>query len=373
VGTALRVRDLLDALARRAPVEKAAAWDPVGLQLGDPGAPVRAIAVCHEVTEAVLGSLEEDRVDLLVTYHPLLFRPVRNLVAGSGAGGRAFRLIRADVALACAHTNFDVAPGGAADALAESLGLRELEGFGPLYGTETEKVVTFVPEGDADRVLDAVVAAGAGTIGNYTHCSFRAAGTGTFYAAEGTDPVVGTRGELNREPEVRMEFVTPRARLEEVLSALVTAHPYEEPAYDVYARRGDAGLVGRIGAVERDLTLGALVGELADALGPAVVRFAGDPTQSVRRVAVVPGAGADFLALAAARGADAMVTGDVSHHRAREALDRGMAVVDPGHAATERPGVRRLLEFVEGLGVPCRSLLDLDPDPWGEAVASVRT
>jgi putative NIF3 family GTP cyclohydrolase 1 type 2 len=170
-----------------------------------------------------------------------------------------------------------------------------------------------------------------------------------------------------------MEFVTPRARLEEVLSALVTAHPYEERAYDVYARRGDAGLVGRIGAVERDLTLGALVGELADALGPAVVRFAGDPTQSVRRVAVVPGAGADFLALAAARGADAMVTGDVSHHRAREALDRGMAVVDPGHAATERPGVRRLLEFVEGLGVPCRSLLDLDPDPWGEAVASVRT
>ncbi len=365
MGTLL-VRDLLRGLARRAPLQKAAGWDPVGLQLGDPGGTVRGTAVCHEVTERVVAALESEPVDLLVSYHPLLFRPIRSFIAGPGPGGRAFRLVRAGVALACAHTNFDVVPSGAADALAEALGLEQVEGFGPLYGPESEKVVTFVPEGDADRVLDAVVEAGAGTIGKYTHCSFRTIGTGTFFASEGTTPATGERGALNREPEVRLEFVAPRARLDEILSALLAAHPYEEPAYDVYERRGDAGLVGRIGTFPAAITLATFVAQLGDALGPAVIRFAGPPDRSVSRVAVVPGSGGDYLDLASARGADVVVTGDISHHRAREAIDRGLSVVDPGHVPTERPGVRRLQEWVGELGVPCRSLLDLDPDPWGE-------
>ena len=242
--------------------------------------------------------------------------------------------------------------------------LEEPEGFGPVWGPGTVKVVTFLAEGDVDRVLDAVVAAGAGTIGNYTHCSFRAPGTGTFHAGQGTDPTVGERGSLNREPEIRLEFVAPTGRLEEVLSVLVSAHPYEEPAYDVYERRGDAGLLGRIGRVQGGLTLRGLVERVQRTLGVATVRLAGDPGRVVERVAVVPGAGVDLLELAAARGAEAAVTGDVPHHRAREALDRGLAVVDPGHAATERPGVRRLEILVRDLGVECKSLLHLDPDPW---------
>jgi dinuclear metal center YbgI/SA1388 family protein len=322
------------------------------------------VAVCHEVTEAVVAAVESDPVELLVSYHPLLFRALRSLIAGPTPAGRALRLVRAGVALACAHTNFDVAPGGAADALAEALGLEEREGFGPVWGPGTVKVVTFLPEDKADRVLDAVVAAGAGTIGNYTHCSFRAPGTGTFHAGEGTEPTVGERGALNREPELRLEFVAPTGRLDEVLSALVSAHPYEEPAYDVYKRQGDAGLLGRIGRVEGALTLRGLVERAKSALGPAALRFAGDPERAIGHVAVVPGAGGDLLGLAAARGAQAVVTGDVPHHRVREALDRGLGVVDPGHAATERPGVRRLEAWVRDLGVECRSFLEIDPDPW---------
>jgi dinuclear metal center YbgI/SA1388 family protein len=359
-----RAGEFLEALALRAPWSKAAHWDPVGLQLGDPLAPIRRVAVCHEVTEAVVAALEADPVDLLVSYHPLLFQPTRSLIAGPTPEGRALRLVRVGVALACAHTNFDVAAGGAADALAEALDLRDAEGFGPLYGPETVKVVTFLPEGSAAPVLDAVVAAGAGRIGSYTHCSFYAPGTGTFYPGEGTDPAVGERGILNREPEHRLEFVAPRGRLEEVVTALVAAHPYEEPAYDLYDRRGDAGLVGRLGRVEGALRLDGLVERVREALGPTPVRVAGDPARTVRCVAVVPGAGSEFLGLACSLGADAAVTGDVSHHRAREALDRGMALLDPGHAATERPGVRRLEALVREVGGECRSLLDLDPDPW---------
>ncbi len=357
------IREFLDALGQAAPWTKAGEWDAVGLQLGDPEASLSTVGVCHEVTDAVTAALEAAPVDLVVSYHPLLFRPARSLTAGPTPEGRVLRLARIGVAVASVHTNFDVAPGGTADALAEALGLEEPIGFGPLHGSPTVKLVTFVPEAEADRVLEAGVEVGAARIGSYTHCSFRTSGTGTFYAGRGTKPSVGESERLNREPEVRLEFVAPRERLEAVLSALVAAHPYEEPAYDVYERRGDDGMVGRIGRTD-GLTLAGLAERVVRQLGAASVRCAGDENRLLRSVAVVPGSGSEFIGQAADRGADAVVTGDITHHRARAALDRGLVMVDPGHVATERPGVRRLEAIVRGIGVECRSLLDLDPDPW---------
>jgi dinuclear metal center YbgI/SA1388 family protein len=358
------VAALLAALAERAPDAKAAAWDPVGLQLGDPSAPVRRAAVCHEATEAIVARLESDPVELLVTYHPLLFEPLRRLVAGANPGGRALRLARAGVAVGVVHTSFDVAPGGASDALAQALGLSEVRGFAPLRGPDSVRLVTFVPVGAADAVLDAVAGAGAGRVGNYTHCSFRSEGVGTFFAARGTAPVAGEGGKLNREPELRLEFVAPRSREDEVVAALIAAHPYEEPAYDVLDRRGDAALIGRVGAPGPGTTLGMLAERVAGALDCAAPRVAGDRTRELHRVAVLPGSGADFTGAAASAGADALVTGDLGHHAAREALDRGLSLIDPGHAATERPGLARLRDWVGSLGIETVDLAGLDPDPW---------
>lgn len=355
--------ELLAELARRAPFEKAADWDPVGLQLGDPGRPARRVAVCHEVTDAVLERLEAAPVELLVAYHPLLFRPVQRLVAGATPEGRALRLLRADIDLAVVHTAFDVAGGGAADALADALGLEDVSGFAPLHGPDTLKIATFVPADSADRVLEAVAAAGAGRVGNYTHCSFRSEGQGSFHAGAGTDPVVGRSGVRNLEAEIRIEFPAPKGAEAAVLAALVAAHPYEEPAYDVYDRRGDAAMVGRVGRAAEP-GLAALRERVAGALGPCALRVAGTDDASVERVAVVPGSGADFVDAARAAGAEALVTGDLSHHRARAAVDAGLCLLDPGHAASERPGLRRLLEWVEEIAPETVSLLECDPDPW---------
>jgi dinuclear metal center YbgI/SA1388 family protein len=359
------VSDILAAIGRRAPFERAAPWDPVGLVLGDPCAPARRLAVCHEVTERVVAELEREPVDLLVAYHPLLFDPTQRLVAGKTAAGRALRLARAGVAVAVAHTNFDVAPGGTADALADALGLTEVAGFGPLDGSPGRKLVTFVPHAAADAVLEAVAAAGAARIGNYTHCSFRAEGTGTFMAGEGSSPAVGRRGELSREPEARLEFVVPPAREAEVVRALLRAHPYEEPAFDLLERRGESHLAGRIGLVEPGTTLGEFAERVADALpGAPPLRVAGARDAPVSRIAVLPGSGEDFLCAARQAGGDVLVTGDLRHHAVRSALDFGLALIDPGHAATERPGVERLLALVGSEGALTRGLLDLDPDPW---------
>lgn len=355
-------------IARFAPWQKAAPWDPVGLQLGDPSAVATTVAVCHEVTDAVLGAVESSPPSLLVSYHPLLFRPTTQMVAGSGPTGRAFRLIRAGVGLVIAHTNFDVAPGGASDALADSLSLENVKGFGPLETPESVKIVTFVPEAAADHVLEAVVAQGAGVIGNYSHCSFRAAGTGTFIPNEVANPSSGEKLKLNREPELRLEFSVARTREAAVIAALVDAHPYEEPSYDVYDRRGEAGLLGRVGTLGKPLGVGDFAADLQQRLGPCALRVAGDEARRIQRIAVIPGSGSDFIAAAANVRADALVTGDLTHHRVREAFDRGLVVFDPGHAPTERPGLQRLLERIREIEPATESLLEFDPDPWSAAI-----
>lgn len=356
------VRDITDAIARQAPWSKAAGWDPVGLQLGDSGAAVRRVAVCHEVTEAVVAAVEADPVDLVVAYHPLLFKPTVRLVAGRSPAGRAYRLVRAGVALAIAHTNFDVASGGVADQLADALHLEETTGFGPVSTADSVKIVTFVPTADVERVAAALAAAGGGHIGNYRSCSFRSDGIGAFEPASWASPAAGRPGAMNHEPEVRLEMVAPRGSEPALVAALLANHPYEEPAYDIYDRRGNDGMVGRVGRVTPGTTVRALAQLAATVLGGTVrLSWAGD---APGLVAVVPGSGAGYIGEAIAAGAGVLVTGDVGHHDARRALDAGLSVIDPGHARTERPGVAALLNLVTSAAPEAVDLTAIDPSPW---------
>ncbi len=343
----------------------AAGWDVDGLQLGDGRAPVGGVGVCHEVTEPVLEQAEARSLDLLVAYHPLLFRPVNRLTSGAGAAGRAFRLVAGGRSLVIAHTSFDVAEGGTADSLAQALDLSDVVGFGPSEPASQIKLVTFVPEQQVAAVADALGQVGAGVIGGYSRCSFRTPGIGTFLPAAGTNPVLGEVGTENAEEEIRLEMIAPASRRDALISALVAVHPYEQPAFDVYEVVSNTGFIGRIGSWSGSLeALGRLVG---DRLGHAGLRVSGDPARAVARVAVVPGSGADFLGAARSLGADAVVTGDVSHHRVVAAVDSGLCVVDPGHTPTERPGMGALVAAVERAvrgGIPVTDLTDADPTPW---------
>lgn len=358
----LSISDVLTALARLASFDKAAEWDPVGLQIGDPAKRVGRLAVCHEMTQEVVARVIDLGPSLVVTYHPLIFRPLRSLVAGPSVSGRVLRLAEAGIGLACVHTGFDAAPGGTADALADALGLEEVVAFGPLAGRPRIKVVTFVPEESVDDVAAAMAAAGAGQIGNYTSCSFRSAGHGTFFAGEGTAPVAGSSGAFNREPEIRLEMIAAAAEQAAVVAALIDAHPYEEPAFDVYDVRGSEGTIGRIGTIS-PVTLAELAETVESTLDTSA-RVAGALDGRVRRVAVVPGSGSDFIADARRAGADVLVTGDVSHHRAREALERGLAIIDAGHGPTERPGVRALYAAVAEIAADVVDLTGIDDSPW---------
>jgi putative NIF3 family GTP cyclohydrolase 1 type 2 len=270
------------------------------------------------------------------------------MVPGRSAAGRAARLLRAGVAVVVTHSDFDAMPGGMSDAMADALALTDARGFAPVTAAEQVKVVTFAPAPAAPAVIEALAGAGAGRIGDYEQCAFTVEGIGRFVASAAAHPVAGQPGASNAEPEVRVEMVAPAARGEAIVEALIAAHPYEEPAFDVYRVASNHALGGRIGTYAGSWD--ELLERAVEAFQPEGLRVARAGADAApMRVAVSPGAGGSRIAAAAAAGCDVLVTGDVDHHRMVEATDLGLSIVDIGHAASERPGMKRLHELVAEL------------------------
>jgi dinuclear metal center YbgI/SA1388 family protein len=362
-----RLADVIAALEAAYPPALAQDWDAVGLVCGDPADEVASVLVAVDPVPATVDEALDTGAQLLVTHHPLLLRGVHGVGADTPKGALVHRLVRAGAALFTAHTNADAADPGVSDALAAALGMH-LEG--PLEGVPTaplDKIVTFVPVGPAiTAVHEALAAAGAGEIGDYSHCSFATAGTGQF-----KHPTIGEVGNLERVAETKLEMVLPRGRRTAVVAALRTAHPYEEPAFDVFELAGlpsSRGL-GRVGTLPQPEPLHAFAERVAAALPTTAwgVRAAGDPQRPVRRVAVCGGAGDSALSTAAAAGVDAYVTADLRHHPASEhLLAQGPALVDVAHWASEWPWCRQAADVVlaaQGGSVEVR-VSTRCTDPW---------
>jgi hypothetical protein len=249
------------------------------------------------------------------------------------------------MALFVAHTNADVAAPGVSDALAERLGLINTRPLDQLSDEPLDKLVVFVPTADAAMVIDALAAAGAGRLGDYERCAWSSEGTGTFRPLAGAHPTLGRVGEVEQVPEARVEMVLASRLRGQVVAALRAAHPYEEPAFDLFAQAplpGKRGL-GRVGELPEPLSLREFVQHAATALPGTVggVRAAGSPAAVIRTVAAAGGSCGSLADQARSLGADVLLTADLKHHHVVEAVtergDGAMALVDAAHWATEAP------------------------------------
>ncbi|MEI4271864.1 Nif3-like dinuclear metal center hexameric protein [Klenkia sp. LSe6-5] len=335
--------EVVAALEARYDPALAEEWDAVGLVCGDPAETVRSVLFAVDPTEAVVDEAVERGVDLVVTHHSLLLTPVHGIPASDPKGRLVHRLVRAGTGLFTAHTNADrAADHGVNDALAAVLGVGNTVPLESVGAPHTNTLVVFTPVEDTDRLVDALSAAGAGVIGDYTRCAWQTVGTGTFIPGDETNPAIGARGRLEQVPETRLEMVVPRSAQAEVLRALHEWHPYEDPGYAVFENSqtpSRAGL-GRLGELAHPLTLREFA-ERAAAVLPATaagVRVAGDPDRLVRTVAVCGGSGSSMYDKAAAAGADVLLTSDVKHHPAVDAMEvDGPAICDVAHYASEWP------------------------------------
>ena len=348
--TLASVGDIAKAVEHIAPSCLAEEWDNCGLQAGDPAAEVGRVLVALTPLPEVFEEAEEKGADFLLFHHPLIFRPIKSVNTASYPGDLLARAIRNDLAVYAAHTSYDAAPSGVSAALAQTLGLR-----GPLRVVaprgDLRKLVVFVPEEDVETVAQALAAAGAGVIGDYTECTFRTRGAGTFRGGDRSNPYLGERGRLEMVDEVRVETVVPAHAVDRAVEAATAAHPYEELAMDLYPVEGfpEGCGYGRLGAVPEPLSPAELGEHVSISLGfPA--RLVADSGGRIQRVAVLGGSGGSFIPEAASSGADAYVTGDIDYHDALLAESLDLTVIDAGHAATELPSLgplaRRLGETV---------------------------
>ncbi|MGD1171156.1 Nif3-like dinuclear metal center hexameric protein [Mycobacterium seoulense] len=366
----VRLADVIEVLDEAYPPRLAESWDSVGLVCGDPDDSLDAVTVAVDPTPAVVDEVPEG--GLLLAHHPLLLRGVDTVAASTPKGALVHRLIRTGRSLFTAHTNADSAAPGVSDALAQALGLTVEAVLEPRTGgPDLDKWVIYVPRENADAVRAAVFEAGAGHIGDYSQCSWSVSGIGQFLPHDGASPAVGSVGTVEKVAEDRFEVVAPARIRAAVLAAMRAAHPYEEPAFDVFALLplpGDTGL-GRVGTLPRPEPLRDFVSRVGAAL-PATawgVRAAGDPDMPVSRVAVCGGAGDSLLATAAGAGVQAYVTADLRHHPADEhRRASGVALVDVAHWASEFPWCRQAADVLRsrfGAALTVR-VCTIRTDPW---------
>lgn len=316
-----------------APKHLAYDWDNVGLQVGSSKAITKKVMVTLDVVESVVDEAIEQNVNLIIAHHPLIFQPLKQIDFHSMKGKIIRKLIEHDITVYAAHTNLDIAEGGVNDLLLDKLPVKNRRPFIPTHQEKLLKLVVFVPISHVDAVRDALSKAGAGHIGNYSHCTFQSKGNGTFMPLEGTNPYIGDKGKLEIVDEMKIETIVKEKEIQKVVSAMKNAHPYEEVAYDLYPleNAGEKLGLGRVAILEEPVTLQKFAEMVKDAFKVDGIRITGDLHKEINKIAIVGGSGQSYMEQAVKQGVDAFITGDVTFHTALDAKEMGLAIIDPGH------------------------------------------
>lgn len=355
-----KTADIVGIINKIAPVALAEAWDNPGLQIGDPAAEVTRIMVALDPTPDVINAAIAASCQLLVTHHPLIFNPLKSISTATPQGALIQKAIKGGVSILSLHTNYDIASGGLNDLLAGKIGLSSSVPLRVTSTRELAKLVVFVPVERLEQVRSALFPF-AVRQGKYKDCSFAAGGVGTFTPLDGAEPFIGTVGVPARVGEERLELLLLRTELPRAVKALLAAHPYEEPAFDIYPLLNEAQKLGlgRVGRLPEPVTLAEYAGRLREVLSAPALRYVGDPAARISKVALCSGSGASLLHDAARCGADLLVTGDIKYHEARDAEGLGLALIDAGHFSTEIIMVHEITErlgraLVKGGYADCR-------------------
>ncbi len=334
------VQDLTRLLEATAPLAYQESYDNAGLQCGLPSAEITGVLIALDCTPAVVAEATRRGCNVVLCHHPVIFRPLKRLTGKGLVEQTIMAALKADVAIYAAHTNLDNVRHGVNAKLAAKLGLINTRILAPKTGT-LARLSTYVPNTPdypdlADKVLQAMYAAGAGQVGDYKECSFQTPGTGTFTPGPDAQPALGTQSQAETVVEIKLEVLLPLHRQAAVLQALRQAHPYEEVAYELVKlenQHQDVG-AGMVGELPEALSPAEFRYRLKQALGVPVVKYTAFE-QNIKKVALCGGAGSFLTGAAVASGADAYVTGDVKYHEFF-APEGQLMLCDVGHFESEQ-------------------------------------
>lgn len=332
------------------PLWLAEAGDPCGLHIGTLDKPLKNIMMTLDVRPEVVTEAIAKKVDLIVAKHPPIFQPISRLTAEDPQTRMYFELIKNDIAVYAAHTNMDIMWGGLNDWFCQMLGIRVDDYLVQTHQISFKKLVVYLPEKDAEKMRQALGAAGAGVQGHYHHSSYSMKGVGRFTSDEFADPAIGRRNQPEAVSESRIEVLLTEGTEEKVLKAMYEVHPYEEPAYDLIQLENMPQTfgIGRIGNLPEAVTVDSFVAQVKKTFHLSGLRLIEpqEPAQKVKRIAICGGSGGKFYGEAVKKRADLYLTGDVYYHTAHDMQAAGLTVIDPGHNI-EVVCVKKFIEKME--------------------------
>jgi len=332
----MTVKELTSCLEDFAPLSMQESYDNAGLLIGDPNQHINSALITLDVTEEVIDEAIKHHHGLIIAHHPLIFKPLKKITGSNFTEKIVIKAIKHNIAIYAIHTNLDNMAKGVNAKLGEKLGLTNLRILAP-GGSVLNKIVTFCPVEYADAVRQSMFDAGAGNVGNYDQCSYNTEGEGTFRAGEGTNPFVGNIGKLHIEKEIKIETIVPSYKVGKVIKAMLSAHPYEEVAYDIFALENSSVETGAgmIGELKQEMALIDFLKKIKKTLNAQAIKYNTPINRTVKKVAFCGGSGSFLIPNAYAAGADIFITSDIKYHDFFEHLHE-MTIVDAGHYETEQ-------------------------------------
>ena len=332
----MKLKEIIRVLETAAPLQLQESYDNSGLITGNTEMEISSALLTLDCTEEIVNEAIEKKCNLIIAHHPIVFSGLKKINGNNYVERTIIKAIKNDIAIYAAHTNLDNIQNGVNRVISEKLGLHSTKILSPKKQL-LKKLFTFVPVATADEVRNALFAAGAGDIGNYSECSFNMDGYGTFKGNDISNPTSGVKGIRHREDEVKVEVILPAWREKNIVAALFDAHPYEEVAYDIvllenYFQNVGDGLVGELSVEMNEQDFLSLVSKSMKA---EVIRHTEFLNQKISRVAVCGGAGSFLLKDAIASGAQAFITADFKYHQFFDA-EKKILICDIGHYETEQ-------------------------------------
>ncbi|MEX6687825.1 Nif3-like dinuclear metal center hexameric protein [Danxiaibacter flavus] len=343
----MKIGEVIQHLELIAPPAYQESYDNAGLLTGSPSWQCTGVICTLDATEEVILEAKQKGCNLVVTHHPIIFGGLKKITGRNYVEQTVITSIKYDIAIYAIHTNLDNVINGVNNKIADKLSLINRKILSPKKNL-LMKLFTFAPKDFAEKVRSALFNAGGGHIGNYSECSFNAEGTGTFKAGTNTQPFVGEIETRHEENEIKIEIIFPAYRQKSVVNALIKAHPYEEPAFDIVPLANDYSETGSglIGELESPISGEDMLNRLKTAFELQVIRHTHLLDKPMKKVALCGGAGFFLLPNAIASGADIYITADVKYHEFFDA-DGKIVLADIGHWESEQFTVDLLFDILQ--------------------------
>lgn len=341
------VSDIIEILEELAPLGHAEDFDNVGLLVGRYDQEVSGVLVTLDTLESVVDEAIDKNCNLIVSFHPIIFKGLKSLTGKTYVERVVMKALANNIAIFSMHTALDNSSIGVNAKICEVLGIQEPKILIPRSKT-IKKLTTYVPKKDADALKEALFIAGAGNIGNYSHCSFSTNGTGSFMPQENANPTLGDIGKTHYEHETQINVTFDSVKEKSVLKALFNNHPYEEVAHEIVTldnTNQNIGM-GMIGELKKETDEASFLNLVKKRMNVAVIRHSKLLGKKVKKVAVLGGSGAFAIKAAKQKKADILITSDIKYHQFYEAEDK-IVICDIGHYETEQFTKNLLVDFLK--------------------------